>query len=262
VKLVMHELRKATTTPGLFVVLALLVAFCAGLPAISSLNVLGGGANDVARDYLFSFAGRSAYFAPFLLGALVVTSDFAHSTVWMTVLWFKTRAGIVVAKAVVVALLSAALGAVAVVVSFAFVHNGYVVNGLESPVLTATVVSMGGRTILAFVLWGVFGVGLGLLLRSQVAAILVVFVVALFVEPVLTSLSNENEVFAAVGKYLPGAANWSIVWPVEAGGSTNAMGAMGGAALDVPAAILTLCAYALVACIVGYVAGFRTRESR
>ena len=263
-KLFAHELRKATTTPGLFVILGLLVLLCAGMPALSSLNILGSGGpvEDVARDYLFSFAGRSAYFAPFLLGALIVTSDFAHSTIWMSVLWFKTRLGIIAAKVITASLLSAGFGLVAVAVSFTFIHVGYQSNGLDSPVLSEPIILMGLRTILAFILWGALGVGLGFLLRSQVAAVLVIFGIALFVEPVLTSLSNENEAFATIGKFLPGAANWSIVWPVDMSGDTNAMGGLGGAALELPAAIITLTAYAAVTCVVGYLAGLRYRESR
>lgn len=262
-KILDHELRKSLTTPGVYVILAIMLVLCTAMPAISSLNVLdSGGTEDVARDYLFSFAGRSAYFAPFLLGALIVTNDFAHSTVWMSVVWFKTRAGIVVAKAAAAALLSALLGVIAVAVSFAVIHNGYMAAGMDSPALSAPMVAMGARTVIAFVIWGVFGVGLGLLLRSQVAAILVVFGIALFIEPVLTSLANENEAFATVGKFFPGAANWSVVWPVDMSGDTNALGAIGGAALELPAAVLTLTLYAVAACVTGYLTGFRTREPR
>ncbi len=64
-----HEVRKALTTPGWLIITGLLVLVAFGLPLISSINVLGpdaesGNIDQLSRDYLFSVAGRSGYFAP------------------------------------------------------------------------------------------------------------------------------------------------------------------------------------------------------
>lgn len=264
--IVKHELQKVLTTPGWLIIAGLMVLVTFGLPLISSINVLGSSADTgtvdtLGRDYLFSIAGRSAYFAPFLAGALIVTSDFAHSTVWMSVLWFRSRLSLSVAKLVTAMILSAFLGLIAVIANYSAVTIGFISNDLSSPALSADMLAMAARTIIAFVLWGAIGVGLGLLVRSQIAAMAIVFGIALIIEPMLTSLANENSSFATIGRFLPGPVNWSIVWPVSMTADTNAMGSLDGSALSLGAALVAMCAYAAVVFVGGYVLGFKNREA-
>lgn len=261
-----HEVRKALTTPGWLIITGLLVLVAFGLPLISSINVLGpdaesGNIDQLSRDYLFSIAGRSGYFAPFLAGALIVTSDFAHSTVWMSVLWFRSRLKLSVAKLLTALSLSAVLAVVAVFANYSAVSIGYAVNDLASPALSSDMLAMAARTTVSFMLWGAIGVGLGLLVRSQIAAMAIVFGTALLIEPLLTSLANENSEFAVFGRFLPGPVNWSIVWPVNMTSQTNAMGSLDGSALSLVAALLTMTAYAVLVFGAGYIFGFRRKEA-
>lgn len=215
---------------------------------------------DLVRYYLYSSTGRSAYFGTFLVGVLVATADQSNGLLAKTLIFFKSRALVTMAKIGTVVVISVVTAIIAVAMSFAI---AYALMSSEpsftSESIAAAQWAIGARTVVTFAVWGLIGFGLGLIVRNQVAAVVIVLLFTLFLEPMLTSFSNENTAFATFGKFLPGSANWAIVWPVDATGSDSAMGGLGGEALQVGPAMGVLAAYAIVLVVIGYVIGVRRR---
>src|SRR5690606_19670613 len=65
--------------------------------------------------------------------------------------------------------------------------------------------------VLAMALWAVVGVGVGTLVPSQVASIVIVLAFTQFVEPILRIGASIWEWTAHIGTFLPGAASDALV---------------------------------------------------
>ena len=93
--------------------------------------------------------------------------------------------------------------------------------GLGAPILAATGVStalgdsetwmLAARVVLAMSPWAVVGVGLGVLVPNEVAAIVIVLAFTQFVEPILRFGARIWEWTAQIGQFLPGAAGDALV---------------------------------------------------
>ena len=106
-----------------------------------------------------------------LLGAILVTNEFHHQTATTTFLTTPKRTKVIVAKLITAAsaavffwLLTTLVGVIAGAIFFSL--KGYPVQLTEWQVVRAML--MNG---LAYGLWGVLGVGLGVLIRNQIGAV-------------------------------------------------------------------------------------------
>lgn len=261
------ELLRQRTTPAPWVILGIGLLMCGLMPYFMGYNLAqqdqataAGQAPAFVHDYVFSYAGRAAYFAPLLLGVLVVVSDIREGAMSKLVTFSRGRPRALAVKTVVLMLFCLLL---AVVLTGANVISGWLGmtagSGEGDGVVSGDTALMMLRTVVVFALWAVLGMGLGMLIRSKVFAIVLVFIFALFVEPMLTSLANESDAFAAVGKFLPGALNWAIVWPIGdgAGAPTQASPLE---PLSVLAAVGCLGLYAAAAYALGAFYGLVRRE--
>ncbi len=68
-----------------------------------------------------------------------------------------------------------------------------------------------GRGMLAMALWAAVGVGLGVLVTNQVAAIVIVIAFTQFLEPILRLAASLNEVTASIGSSCRSAASDALV---------------------------------------------------
>ncbi|WP_104127102.1 hypothetical protein [Cryobacterium sp. Y57] len=257
------ELRRVFSTRGWLYQLLALLAFVAIFPAVIAVTITSSFPADeilpqTILSYLYSFVGRAAYFAPFLFGVLLVTSEFHNNTIARSIFFSRSRASLYMSKIVAVFAISILYAVLSTAVSATTVSSALALQGFDSQVFEWANVSIGVRTVFAFAIWGVLGVGLGALLRSQIVSIVTVFMFTLFIEPMLTSLSNENEVLRSVGRYLPGAANWSAVWPPEDAGVNPFESA--ASSLGWETGLLILLAYSLVFAVIGYLIGLRRRD--
>ena len=220
----------------------------------------GGNAPQVPPGELhlivYSVASTVGYVFPVLLGALATTSEFRHQTLTPTFLASPRRGGVLTAKLIVMAIVGAGFGAVSLLASI----------GLGAPILAATGndAALGaedtwllvGRLLLAMALWAVIGVGLGVLIPSQVAAIVVVLAFTQFVEPILRAAASVWDWTAEVGQFLPGAASDALV-----GSSiftSLAAGPTAARMLDWWQGGLVLLGIAVVAAAVGYLTSWRS----
>jgi hypothetical protein len=69
--------------------------------------------------------------------------------------------------------------------------------------------------VVAVALWTLIGIGLGTLIKNQVAAILIGVLIAFLIEPLLTVLFDYLE--WDVGKYLPSTASQALLSPYDSG---------------------------------------------
>lgn len=254
----------------LLLVLAGYVAFTAGILALAfsglggalgspGVDPAGGGMPGIPDGALppiiYSIASSIGYVFPVLLGTLATTVEFRHQTLTPTFLATPRRGVVLGAKYLVLLGFGAVFGLGALVASV----------GLGAPILAATGHETGlgdadtwlllARILLAMAIWAIIGVGLGALIPSQVAAIVIVLAFTQFVEPILRLVSSFWDWTAGIGQFLPGAAGDALV------GSSifTTLGGMSPDAqvLDWWQGGLVLLAYALIAGVLGYATSWR-----
>lgn len=112
-----------------------------------------------------------------LLGVVIVTSEFANQTAAVTFVTVPRRATVIRAKVVAAACFGALFWLVATVLAAAatplFLYSQHVSTSLAGWTVVRSVL----LNLLAFVLWGVFGLGLGAVLRNQMASVIAAIVV-------------------------------------------------------------------------------------
>jgi len=211
----------------------------------------GAGTPDVAAlpPLIYSFGATIGYVFPVLIGALATTGEVRHQTLTPTFLANPRRGSVLTAKVVALFVVGAGFGIVSVIASVgtgALTLAAFDVAPLLGEGDTWALV---GRLVLAMALWAIVGVGLGVLVPSQVAAIVIVLAFTQFVEPLLRLAASFIDWTATVGQYLPGAASDALV-----GASFYSMmsPAASGALLEWWQGGLVLLAYAVVFTVAGY----------
>ena len=217
----------------------------------------GGVIPDVTilPPLIYSFASSVGYVFPVLIGALATTGEFRHQTLTPTFLASPRRGHVLGAKVVALFVVGGFFGVVALAASVGIgapAMNAFDVDPMLADAATWWLI---GRTVLAMGLWAIIGVGLGVLVPSQVASIVIVLAFTQFVEPLLRLAASFLEVTARIGNFLPGAASDTLV-----GASVFSMMSATDAAvdsLDWWQGGLVLLAYALVATVGGYVVSWK-----
>ena len=112
-----------------------------------------------------------------LLGVLIVTSEFANQTAAVTFVTVPRRATVIRAKVAAAACCGALFWLVGTVLAAVatplFLYTQHVSTSLAGWTVARSVL----LNLLAFVAWGVFGLGLGAVLRSQMASVVAAIVV-------------------------------------------------------------------------------------
>ena len=177
---------------------------------------LGGtgasGLDDVvSANLVYSSVTAVGLVIPLLFGALLATSEYRHQTLTPTVLAQPRRGILLAAKAVVAVLFGAFFGVVGLVGSVGLGAPVRLTLGESAALDEPEVLSVLLRTIVAMALWAVLGLGLGALLTSQIAAIVIVLAFTQVVEPILRLVSSVWGWSASMGRFLPGAATDALV---------------------------------------------------
>ena len=107
-----------------------------------------------------------------LIGILAVTNETAHQTATATFLACPRRTTVILAKLAAVVMFGAlfwlASTVIAAVVTPLYLHAQHVSISLTSWIVVRSVL----LNLLAFVMWAIFGVGLGTLIPSQIVAVI------------------------------------------------------------------------------------------
>lgn len=172
------------------------------------LHGLGLSPGDLARRptqmrVFLSGQNLGSVFAA-LAGAVTVTAEFRHGTIRPTFMAQPDRAAVIRAKAVATAVVGAALGAVAAAVAgglaMTTLHLRDLPVVLERADLVQGVVGSG----VAGALWSIIGVGIGFLVRNQVAVVAGLF---LWIQVVENLLIDSVPRFST---YMPGALSQTL----------------------------------------------------
>ena len=229
---------------------ALFAGIQTGAISPDTMNTGGGATPDLGSipPLIYSFASSVGYVFPVLLGALATTGEFRHQTLTPTFLATPRRGVVLGAKTVTLVLVGAGFGIVALAASVGVGGGVLTAFGVDALLLDSETWLLVARTLLAMGLWAAIGVGLGVLVPNQVAAIVIVLAFTQFVEPLLRLAASFLEITAKIGNFLPGAASDALV-----GASVFTIATPPGAApLEWWQGGLVLLGYAVAATIVGY----------
>ena len=199
--LLRSETHKMTTIRAPWLVLGAAVALQA---TASVLLVLGGTAlseglrHDAAAQRMLLDPGDLAIFA-LVLGALVATTDHRHGTIVPTLLVTPRRLQVVGAKAAVTAglglLTALAVGGTAVTLGLGLLA----LEGASLALGAGEVVEGWARAATVMVAYALLGLGIGELLRNQVAAIVVPLVALVALAPLAQLAMPEAHWFLPTG---------------------------------------------------------------
>lgn len=234
------EVRKIFTTRlwwGLAVALAVLAALIsAGFAALVGLD---GGAEGgpeggdnpfasmtIGTAQLIYNAGliqNMTTLLPLAFGVLLITSEYRHKTISATLLATPKRTIVLLSKVVAVAVIGAVY---AVIHSVSSIIGGGLVLTLvkNEPTLLGEpeVWRSLGVGVLAFILWTLLGFGFGMLVRNQIAAVLVAVGVGFIAHIALNIIFGVLE-WTTAAKFIPGNLTAAMLVSSDpmAGGSSG-----------------------------------------
>jgi hypothetical protein len=226
-----------------------------GVISPDTVNTGGGELSGFGSlpPIIYSVASSIGYVFPVLIGALATTGESRHQTLTPTFLAIPRRGVVLGAKTVTLLLVGGAFGLVALAASVGIGGGIMSAFGVDALLLDSETWLLAARSVLAMALWAAIGVGLGVLVPSQVASIVIVLAFTQFVEPLLRLAASFLEVTAKIGNFLPGAASDALI-----GASIfTLMNPAGAASLDWWQGGLVLLGYALVATFIGYVVSWK-----
>jgi ABC-type transport system involved in multi-copper enzyme maturation permease subunit len=222
------EFHKLTTTRSIYAMLAgLIVIVGLGVVATTTDGEPGSLLAPLEHQVFFNVSLTIAPLFGLLLGLRSFTDEFRYGSILPTLLASPVRRRVLGAKLVATAGGGVALSLAAVAISIAVGVAILVIKGIDVTWSTGALAVIVGRLVAATVLWTASGVGLGLAVKHQVAAIAGTLVWLLGVEGILSGLVPN------VAKYFPGAAGFAIVGINPAELLTPILGAalLGGYAL-------------------------------
>lgn len=197
-------LKQRSTQTAVFLFLAM-----AGLVALAvALHVLALGPERLATNTnqleVFQIGTRAGMLFAALAGALAITSEIRYGTIRPTFLVEPRRSPVVAAKLAVSALTGLVYGLLAEGLMAAFAVIAFSVRGIPNELTTGdyTRILLGGTAAAA--LWAILGVGVGALVRNQVATLVGLCAWMFLVESV-----SEGFVPGAA-KLMPGGAGLSL----------------------------------------------------
>jgi ABC-2 type transport system permease protein len=241
-RLILAELVKLTTVRlpyvltlggvGLLSLGATVALAKGGDEQIATLGQPGGVARAMVPLMVFTLL-------PLVLGLVALPGEFHHGTVVPVLLARPRRASLVVAKMVAFGLAAAVMAGVFLTVGGGIVEMWLQATGRAAPLVDATAVYFALRFVAASVAMCLFGVGVGAVVKHQVAAVAGGLIALLIGEQVI------GLVLPSVARWLPFTASQVFQF------GARAQSEMGTAMEAWWAAGLALTLYAGVACLAG-----------
>ena len=193
---------------------ALISAFTAGSDPGPGQPQLPDLSDPAMVRSVYGSGFAACYIFGIVFGIIGMAGEYRHQTITPTFLVTPRRSRVIVAKLVSYFGLGLFFGLVTTVI--AVVAGALVIAGkgfdtrLTSDDVPLTLV----LAILGVGVWTVFGLGLGTLLRNQVAAILIALGVTLVLDPLLTFGLGALDL-GSVARFLPGSASQAVVQGVS-----------------------------------------------
>jgi len=195
------EVRKLLTTQVWFW-LALLAL---GLTILVACLVSGFSRSEEGGVPIESLLNAAIGFSTLIaavLGVIGITGEYRHLTATPTFLAVPRRGWVVGSKLVVYLVTGLLLGALCVLAAISIAGPWLSARGfsVDLGASSARRIMIGG--ILSVAIYGVIGVGVGALLRNQVAAVVGIVIYLFVVEPILSAIPKVQSAYP----YLPGGA--------------------------------------------------------
>jgi ABC-2 type transport system permease protein len=249
IRLIQVELLKLRTARLTYGLLATAVGLTATFAVIEAARAgSGGGIGPLSiASGLNSVitAGVWALVLAMVMGVTVSSGEFRHGTATLTYLATPQRGRVLTAKAVAGACAGAVFGLAGYVAALGVGLIFVAARGYHVAIGDATLARYALGHIVGTALLAAVGVGLGALLRSQLAGVIGVFAWTVVIESILGGL------FTSIRPYLPYTAA-STLSGTPLGGSAfgPAHGLAGGSPLPFAAATALLAGLAIVFCLV------------
>jgi len=145
------------------------------------------------------------------MGIITTAGEYRHNTITAALLITPQRRQLIAAKTIAIAIVGAGIAVIATAVTLTVSLPWLVAKGVHPALLSSDVagVLLGSATVM--MLFGLIGIGLGAIVRNQIAAVVGSLVWLLVVENLLVS------VFPAIGKWLSFGASASRIGSSDAG---------------------------------------------
>ncbi|GAA1565569.1 ABC transporter permease [Dactylosporangium maewongense] len=193
-------------------------------------------------------------FVPAAAGALAVTSEYRHRTAALTFLFAPRRWQVLAAKLAIHGVAGLAYGLILAGTAAAALFTVAATRGISLGLPTGTVLALLARIGLAMVVYLLIGVGMGALIRNQVAALCVVIGYLYVGEPLLMMIPGVNLLYPV----LPGGATASLTdFTYLADAMSQEVGSTAVRLLPPAAGALLLTFYALAASLIAVVLPMR-----
>lgn len=246
---------------GLALVMVVYVGFTAVTMAAVEMSMGEFGAEAATQEIvvppraIYTLGSSMGYIFPLMLGALSVTGEWRHKTITPTFTAAGARGPVLAGKIAVQFLVGLLYGAIALAAAvLASVFLLAPDTGLDSAETWLTLL----RSFTAMGLWATVGVGLGLLVRNQTGAILIVIGFTQFLEPVLRMVAPFNDFLNSAVRFFPGATADAYVGDSLYLAMTSGLG--GSPTLTWWQGGIGLVAYATVFLVLGYFLRWRTAD--
>lgn len=250
------EFAKVATTRMWWILAIILVAYVGvaaggiGFALALAPDSTNGGAQVPLAGLpllVYSMATAAGFAFPVILGAMSVTSEVRHRTLTTTFSATPRRGTVLTAKAVVGFLMGAVLGIIGFATTVGLGALALSSGGIDTELGDPDTWALLARGVLAMGIWGLLGVGLGVLVPSQVGSIVSVLAFTQFLEPIIRVAGGFVEPLGEIVRFLPGAAGDALV-----GASFFSMlGGATGSALEWWQGGLVLAGYAVLFLAVG-----------
>lgn len=223
-QLIRAELLKLRTTRVVYGLLGAALVFTA-LTVVGTILTAGrDGAPPIesteAVRNVFG-AGGTATILTLVLGILIVTGEFRHGTITQTFLVSPVRSRVVGAKLVAALVAGLAFGALSSLLAAVISVPWLAAKDVSVSLLGGDVVAPVLAVVASAALFAVIGVGVGALIRNQVAAIIVALVWQFVLESLVVAL------LPSVGRWLPQGAARALAQETLSDGSLLSPGAGG-----------------------------------
>ncbi|HEX6754538.1 MAG TPA: hypothetical protein VF109_01185 [Mycobacteriales bacterium] len=235
------EVRKLTTTQVLFWLVVLAVLLSLALSSLISAfaeRTEGGQPLELVLNAILGF--------PFLLAAILgvigITGEYRHLTITPTFLSVPRRGVVVSAKLVTYLVTGLLLGLLCLGAAVALATPWLNARGFEIDLGASSTIRILVGGVIASGIYGIFGVGLGALLRNQVAAVVGLVIYLFVAEPILSAIPKVRAAYP----YLPGGAASAVTQTADPNVQTTSY-----TLLEPWQGGLLLLAYGLVFAIIG-----------
>lgn len=218
IRLVRGETRKLFTTKlwlwmtlGGLAMTALFIGFTIGLDNAAG-NPQPGLSTPEGQRNLFGAASGTGVLA-LILGIIAVTGEFRHLTVTPTFLATPHRGRVVIAKLLTYAVAGIGYGLVVLAFAVALALPWLAAKDIDFSLTENGVPGAIAGTIAGIAVYAVLGVGIGALVRNQIAAVVGALVYLFVIESFAASLPTIRDYY----QYLPGGANAALTGTSQPG---------------------------------------------